>query len=107
MDHELLGSFRKFLLLFIALLLASSAFTNSAQAQSSKMPTQAIQLAWWYSGGAGWYNYGSSQPYSVYYEPRGNSYYWTPWERLPNGCKKTCLVNQWNGEVMRCAKKCI
>ncbi|KTD19263.1 Uncharacterised protein [Legionella lansingensis] len=58
------------------------------------------------------YHYDRYYPYRYYYAPwryhRGA--YWTGWRsyyyRHGYRCQRSCLIN-WNGVVIRCAKRCI
>lgn len=45
----------------------------------------------------------------VYYGPRYRGNYWTGWRtyyRHGHRCVRRCLINRWNGAVIRCNRRC-
>lgn len=34
------------------------------------------------------------------------NYFWTEWRYVGRGCEKSCLINRWTGEVIRCERRC-
>lgn len=73
------------------------------------------QLAYYYGGhwyrhpgrywGPGYVYYGPRY-YHYYYAPHVYRTYWTGWRPYGYRCNRTCLVNQWNGGVVRCVRRC-
>ncbi|KTC69267.1 hypothetical protein Lbir_2006 [Legionella birminghamensis] len=98
----------------LLVLLMTFGTIQSVQAQVNTTSPQTTlagkQLAYYYGGH--WYRYPGHYygPGYIYYGPRyyNRHYYknyWTGWR--PYGhCRKTCLINQWNGQVIRCVRRC-
>lgn len=85
-------------------------FLSSTNVQSQTLPTSpnGIQLAAnGYVGYPGWQGYGYYSPAPVVYVRRPTNFYWTRWKYLGHRCKRSCLINRWNGVVVRCKKVCI
>lgn len=94
-------------LLFLAVGFTANVHATSTQQQSAPGVTNNLQLAYYYVHGywgPGYRHYWGPG----YYHRRG--VYWTGWRpyyyRHGVRCQRSCLVNRWNGAIIRCAKRC-
>jgi hypothetical protein len=86
------------------LLLAMCFSANTQAAITPSMPnSNPMQLAYHYVHGHPGYYHGS-------WRPRHYGTYWTGWRpyywRHGYRCKRSCLINRWNGSVIRCKNRC-
>ncbi|WP_146740002.1 hypothetical protein [Legionella quinlivanii] len=117
MNHYI-ARIRKMLPALLVLLMTFGSI-QSVQAQTTPNKPQTSlagqQLAYYYGGH--WYRYPGNYygPGYIYYGPRyyNRTYYpkhyyrnyWSGWR--PYGhCRQTCLINQWNGQVIKCVRRC-
>ncbi|KTD65222.1 hypothetical protein [Legionella spiritensis] len=77
---------------------------NRSELQRSVLQTAAPNQYAYY------YGYGYRPRGYIYYGPRYRSrYYWTGgrvYYRHGLRCQRRCLVNRWNGVVVRCVRRC-
>lgn len=84
----------------LAMLFSSTALTMSSNVAKAPL----IQLAHYH----GYYNYpaGYWQPqryhHSNYYWTNGRPYY----HRHGYRCHQSCMINRWNGQIVRCVNRC-
>lgn len=94
--------------LIISLALLIGAFYSSFASATETIPQPpGTQLAWF----VGYHNYyggGYYRPNYVYSGPRYRyrNVHWTGWRYVGYHCQRTCLVNNWDGRVLRCNRRC-
>lgn len=76
----------------------SSSYTSLAIANTTTKYQPGNQLAYF----VGYHYYPGYWKGPLYYK----NAYWTPWRYIGHGCRKSCLISKWNGQVIRCAKRC-
>ena len=104
MNNEIAISNRTLPLLLSFILLLAACYSGSANAvvvQKNLTQTAAgTQLAYYYG-------YHHPRPF---YGPRfNNRVYWGGWRPhrgYGQNCQRRCLVNQWNGRIIRCERRC-
>ncbi|WED44480.1 hypothetical protein [Legionella cardiaca] len=105
-EFKLLPILTAFFLIFIAIGYTTTAQAATVQPSTVSKNFQPTQLAYFYVydtyPGRYW------GPWRHYHRPRA---YWTGWNTIYLGhrtiCQRNCLVNTWNGMVIRCVKRCI
>ncbi|MFT4059138.1 MAG: hypothetical protein QM652_06275 [Legionella sp.] len=89
-----------FILPFSIILLISALYSPRAKANTLESTSIAGQQLAYFIG------YHSAPGY-IYYGPRHHrNFYWTGWRYVGHGCRKNCLVDRWNGRVIRCNRIC-
>ncbi|KTD13808.1 hypothetical protein [Legionella hackeliae] len=100
-----------------------TATTQAATSEPSPTPAKQMQLAYFnvynkpgYYKHSGYYNHSGYHKYpGRYWGPWRNRYYqptlyWSNWYpyyyRHGYRCQKSCLINSWNGMIIRCQKRC-
>ncbi|WP_131794612.1 hypothetical protein [Fluoribacter gormanii] len=98
--------FRLLVLSFV--LLTGFLYTNLAKAETTCSKLSGQQLAYFVG-----YHSGNYYEPSPYYEPppyhhhrHHRRFYWTDWRYIGHGCSQSCLIDRWNGGVIRCKRSC-
>ncbi|KTD52470.1 hypothetical protein Lrub_0102 [Legionella rubrilucens] len=96
--------------LTLAFLLPLSIAKSYAEGRTAT-PSQPLpagpQLAFYFMLEQGYY----PPPAYIYYGPKHrHRYYWTGWQpiywRHGIRCQQRCLINQWNGRILQCERRC-
>lgn len=97
--HKLLPMLIVSFIIFIG-----SFYSSFAQANTQLTQPPGTQLAFY----IGFHNYYGGYYNPVYYGPRYYRYrtYWTGWRYIGHGCRQSCLIDRWNGRVIRCSRRC-
>lgn len=90
------------------ILLIGTFYSTNVRATNSISQSPGTQLAYyngwhgggWHRGGWGW----GGGYYGVGYGV--SNVYWTGWRYYGRHCQRSCLVNRWNGHVIRCHRRC-
>lgn len=106
MKQVITKSYRAFILsVFSFLILTGGLYSTVAKANTPPpAPLAGEQLAYYigYHSAPGYVYYGPQ--YYPHYHPR--KLYWTGWRYIGHGCRKNCLINRWNGRILRCDRTC-
>lgn len=104
-DNKLMPVFLACALLFTSIFYSNYVHANNA---SSPPGTQLAYFVGYHSYYGAYYpGYGEYYPGYVYYRTRNyHRAYWTHWIRIGYACRQKCLINRWNGRVVRCVRRC-
>lgn len=91
------------ILLISILMLTGALYSTLAKANTPSSPLAGAQLAYFigYHSAPGYVYYGPQ-----YYHRHHRKLYWTGWRYVGHGCRKNCLVDRWNGRIIRCNRVC-
>ncbi|KTC86605.1 hypothetical protein [Legionella brunensis] len=103
-------------ILIASLIFIAIGFSSNVQAATPTHGTSSanpMQLAYFYVydsyPGRYWGPWRHGRWGPRYYRP--HNLYWTGWHtyyyRHGHRCQKSCLINSWNGFIIRCVKRCI
>lgn len=107
MEHAKTQHYRVLPLIFLSfVLLAGGLYSTQAKASSSSTTPLAGQQLAYYIGyhSAPSYVYQEPRPRYHHHHPRRS--YWTGWRYVGHNCRKNCLIDRWNGRVLRCNRVC-
>ncbi|CAM2838113.1 Uncharacterised protein [Legionella steigerwaltii] len=79
-------------------------FFYSSLVKADTLPAQppGQQLAYF----IGFHSGGYYEPPPYYFHRHHRNLFWTPWRYVGHGCRKSCLIDRWSGQVLRCRRIC-
>lgn len=95
----------------VGVMILGIATLYSLTTYAEPMPMSGTQLAYFvgYHGSPkGYYDKFVYQPAYLTYPKvvRVNRVYWSRWTDTGYGCRSSCLINSYNGAVLRCQRRC-
>jgi hypothetical protein len=82
-------------------------YSTSADASNHSHPLHGPEMAFHFEMGDTGPFYGPPYYSPVYPGPiYRRNVYWTGWRYIGYGCERSCLISSWDGQILRCKRRC-